>query len=161
MVEIPWDRDVSKDVEIMGFPFVYFHGPRPPRGDWKSVRQMLDSCAYSITAGFSSPGTSDIGGQIILCCRLLPCAWRMFISLSRLAASCTPSTLLIIKNISRHRQMSPEGVLNPSLLPPAIENCHGELWPALYHQSLLSMTASSRWCPEAWMPLHTGFYICL
>ena len=87
----------------------------------------------------SSPGTSDIRGQILLCCRLLPCACRMFISLSWPAASYTPSTLLIIKNISRHRQMSPEGKI-PPLLPPAIENS----WPALYHQSLLSMTASSR-----------------
>lgn len=145
-----------------GLSFCVFPWPQAPQG-W------LEECAPDAWllrlfnyGRVSSPGTSDIRGQIILCCRLLPCAWRMFISLSRLAASCTPSTLLIIKNISRHRQMSPEGQI-PPLLPPAIENCHGELLTCTIPPVFAVYDSQfQRWCPGgAWMPLHTGFYICL
>ena len=138
MIKIPWNRDVTKDVEIMDFTVVYFRGHRSPQR-WLEECELNAWLLCLFNYGrVSSPGTSDIRGQIILCCRVLPCAWRMFISLSQLAASCTPSTLLIIKNISTHRQMSPEGQIPPPL-PAAIENS----WPASYYQSLLSMTASS------------------
>lgn len=124
---------------MMDFIFVYFRGHRSPQR-WLEECE-LDAwllCLFNY-GRVCSPGTSDMRCQIILCCRVLPCACRMFISLSQLDASCTLSTLLIIKNISRHRQMSPEGQIPPPPPRLATENS----WPAWYHQSLLSMTASS------------------
>lgn len=134
MINIPWNRIIVGNVEIMYFTFVYFqivgspgvHEEHEP-GPW---------LLYSTMIGFPHIGTCNIWSQITLCCRVLSYACRMFSSLYPLDASST---------LSPH-QPTPVLFDNQKYLQTRPYVPRGQIalcWNQPYCQSLLSRTAGS------------------